>query len=158
MSRAGRHLVAVDGAYGVYRVAAPGGPTGQEGTLRRRDGGGSYVPWVVEYGPRLGSGVYARRVELPATLDLAQAGAIAAELVGAYAAGVAAAASFACPDPGMHGPKCAETRHDERGDCDGQIRLYVASTWVEGAVPGEPLTMCTSHGRQAARRHEVRAA
>lgn len=152
-----RHLVAVPEPAGeAYRVRGAGESAGAgEALLRRRGEGG---PWLVSYGHPAGGQAYARDAELPAALDTAAAGAVVAELLAAYAAGVAAAAYAACPAPGMHGPQCAESRHNERGDCDGQVRVYVAQTYVEGATPGEPLTMCTSHGRQAARRHEVRAA
>lgn len=54
-----------------------------------------------------------------------------------------------CPDPGAHLLDCAETRHDEHGDCDGPVRLYViaATGSIEGKAAGDTVPMCAAHAQ-----------
>lgn len=59
----------------------------------------------------------------------------------------------------IKGTDCAEINHDERGDCDGPLRLYVAA--VHDRVPcgvrgnaarmGDHVTLCGSHARMLGR-------
>lgn len=56
-----------------------------------------------------------------------------------------------CPDPSEHAKACDETDHDSHGDCDGDVRLYIARAPVAGKRPGDDVLLCASHAQQHGR-------
>jgi hypothetical protein len=45
--------------------------------------------------------------------------------------------------------ECQETDYDHRGDCDGRLSVYTLTGFRFGGRPGETVTLCGSHARQA---------
>lgn len=66
------------------------------------------------------------------------------------------AGTITCPDPTVHEPDCNDTRYDDRGDCNGNVRQYEVTAYILGARPEERVQMCGSHGRQAVRKGEAK--